>query len=90
MSTSPSTPSPTGRINVLKGPDPQELPRTKTGPDLLAEIREFTLDEALRRNPHSVPLSDEELLALTKHLRIERTQIEVKKEQKREKKNDKD
>jgi hypothetical protein len=60
----------------------------RTGPELMRAIQEVTLDEALRRNPHSRPLSDEELLSLTKHLRFERTQIEVKKEKRKEKKDE--
>lgn len=65
------------------------LPSTpKTGQELLDAIQDVTLDEVMRRDPHAKPLSDEELQRLVLHLRAERAQITLKKEKRREKKDD--
>jgi hypothetical protein len=57
----------------------------KTGKDLIALISEHpTLDEVLDRDPHSTPLSDDELERLIVALRQDRAAAEVKTEERRQ------
>lgn len=66
--------------------DPTSEP--KLGPELMDRIVQHpTLDDFLDRNPHSVPLNDEELDQVIRFERLERAKWNVKLEKAEEKRN---
>ena len=67
-----------------------ESAKLPTGPELIDQISQHpTLDEALDRDPHAKPLSDEELKVLLGNLRLERAGIEDRSEMRRQKRKEK-
>lgn len=67
-------------------------PPERTGPELIKEIvtnaDTVTLDRVLNHSPFANPLDDPALEQLVKTLRLERAQIDVKKETRKEKRRD--
>lgn len=61
-----------------------ETPEQMSGPDLMSKIAEHaSLDTYLDRDPHSLPLTDDELMSLLRMMRSERARWEVKVEKAR-------
>lgn len=68
----------------------QSTDSPKTGQELIQDVvsdeRTVSLDELLDRDPHKQRITDEELLAHIKAMRLERAGIEAKIEKRKEKK----
>lgn len=62
----------------------------KTGPELIEEISKYpTLEQFLDRDPHAIPYTDVELMQLVKTERLERSLANIKNDDKKSKRKEK-
>jgi len=71
----------------------QSTDKPRTGQELIQDVVDnsdtVTLDELLDRDPHAKPISDDELMAHIRSMRLERAGIEAKQEKRKERKDEK-